>query len=339
MDEWLKRYLVCPQDKRPLSLTGDKLICPENHRYLVIDGVPVMLFDDGSPTHDYIGHSLEKVARIEAGEKIEDVVDLTENSAGEIDEFVKKELPYTCGNLYFSIQDKLARYPFPDLRLPDGAGKRFIDVGCNWGRWTIPAEQKGYRAVGIDPSLNAILAARRIARQNGVEPLFVVGDARFLPFAEGCFDVAFSFGVLQHLNKTSAKMSLGEMSRVVKSEGSIVVQMANKYGIRCLYHQARAGLREAREGVDCFYWTPAELVGTFTEHFGETNVSADCFFGLNIQKTDIDLMPFGHRMVIRSSEFLRGMSGKFKPLVKFADSLYLTSINKKEKRSAATSKG
>lgn len=339
MNEWLKDNLACPRDKKALTLNGNHLSCSKNHRYLVVDGIPVMLFDDGSPTHGYITQSLEKVARIEAGEKIENVVDLKENADGEIDDFVKKELPYTCGNLYFSIQDKLTRYPFPELRLPDGGGKRLLDIGCNWGRWTIPAEQKGYRAVGIDPSLNAALAARRIARQNGVEPLFIVGDARFLPFAEGCFDVAFSYSVIQHLNKANAKMSLGEMSRVVKSAGSVVVQMPNKYGIRCIYHQARMGFREGKEGADVFYWTPHELLLTFTEHFGETDLTVDCFFGLNIQRTDVDLMPIGHRMVIRSSEFLRGMSSKFAPLANVADSLYLTSINRKDKNSRAASTG
>jgi ubiquinone/menaquinone biosynthesis C-methylase UbiE/uncharacterized protein YbaR (Trm112 family) len=335
MNEWLKQHLVCPRDKKQLQLHEGRLSCPEDHTYAVVDGIPIMLVDDGSPTHGYIGQSMDLVARIDAGEKPEDVVDLSQNVDGDIDYFVKHELPYSSGNLYVAIKDKLTRYPLPELRLPDGDGKTFLDVGCNWGRWMIPAEQKGYRSVGIDPSLNSILAARRIARQHGFEPALVVGDARFLPFAEDSVDVAFSFGVLIHLNKANVRICLDEMSRVVRPGGVVAAQMANKYGIRCLYHQTRMGFRESREGVDCFYWTPAELVGTFTEAIGETEVAAECFFGLNIQKADMDLMPFTHKMLIRSSELMRGISGRFTPLIQVADSLYLTSINRKNNSPAA----
>ena len=53
------------------------------------------------------------------------------------------------------------------------------------------AAKKGYRAVGIDPSLGAVMAARRVARQLGLEIKCIVGDARFLPFglphSSACF--------------------------------------------------------------------------------------------------------------------------------------------------------
>jgi hypothetical protein len=45
-------------------------------------------------------------------------------------------------------------------------------------------QQRGYHAVGIDPSLGAIVAARRTARQLGVADAVCRGDARHLPFAE-----------------------------------------------------------------------------------------------------------------------------------------------------------
>ena len=86
-----------------------------------------------------------------------------------IDKSWQGEIPYTSGNLYFSIQNKLTRYPIPECRLPQGNGERLLDIGCNWGRWSIAAAQKGYRPVGIDPSLDAVLAARRVSRQLGVE--------------------------------------------------------------------------------------------------------------------------------------------------------------------------
>jgi hypothetical protein len=105
--------------------------------------------------------------------------------------------------------------------------------------------------------------------------------------------------------------------------------MPNKYGIRCLYQQVRLGFKDGKEGADVFYWTPEELRQTFTDHFGKTRLSADCYFGLCIQKTDLDLMPPKYRAVIHASEFFRGLSNYVGPLVGVADSLFVRSINQK----------
>src|SRR2546421_318531 len=78
---------------------------------------------------------------------------------------------------------ELDSYPIPELRLPAGDGRRLIDVGCSWGRWSIAAARKGYRVVGIDPSLGAIIAARRVSESLGLPIRYVVGDARYLPFS------------------------------------------------------------------------------------------------------------------------------------------------------------
>ena len=45
------------------------------------------------------------------------------------------------------------------LDLPRGP---LLDIGCSWGRWSLAAARKGYSVVGIDPSLGAVMAARRI---------------------------------------------------------------------------------------------------------------------------------------------------------------------------------
>lgn len=330
MNQWLKDNLACPQDKLKVKLEGNYLICPNDHRYLVVDDIPVMLFDDGNPTHGYLTRTLEKVARIENGERLEDVIVRRENEPDEIDDFVQTEVPYTCGTLYFSVQNRLNRYPFPELRLPQGNGERLLDVGCNWGRWTIPAARCGYQTVGIDPSLDAVLAGKRIAKQFGANAIFAVADARFLPFVDDAFDVGFSYGVLQHLRKVNVNTSFDELARVTKEGGKIVVQMPNKYGIRSFYHRAKRGFsEEAEEGGEVFYWSPAELINTFTEKFGKTEMSADCYFGLGIQKSDADLLPLPYKMIIHTSEILRGMSKKIPVVKKIADSVYLYSVNQK----------
>jgi ubiquinone/menaquinone biosynthesis C-methylase UbiE/uncharacterized protein YbaR (Trm112 family) len=327
MQEWLVKMLRCPQDGNELEHSVDHLVCMGGHRYLIVDGIPVMLFDDKDATHDYIPKTLKKVARIEGGETVETVVPIKENKPDEIDEYVAGILPYTCGNLYYPAMQGVDRYPFPELRIPDSAsGELFLDVGCNWGRWSIAAAMKGYRVVGIDPSLKAVQAAGRIARQLNQDAVFVAGDARCLPFISDAFDRVFSFGVFQHFSKDNTRIALDEISRVLKSGHESLVQMATSSGIRSRQQWRRRGYTEGEE-FDVRYWSPKELVETFESKLGETELFADSYFGLAVHRSDADLMPLRYKMIVHASDLLRRASLKIKPLAKVADGVYLRSIN------------
>ncbi len=326
MNEWLLTRLACPRDKQALEVSADRLICPDGHAYPVFDGIPVMLVDDVDVTHDYISKTLAKVSDPQTERS-------TQNGAsGEnhIDEFVQGEIPYTSGNLYFSVQNKLTRYPIPVTRMRPGSGERLLDIGCNWGRWSIAAAKKGYKPVGIDPNLDAVLAARRVSKQLGVVTDFVVGDARFLPFFEDSFDTVFSYGVFQHFSKDNVRTSFDEIARVLKAGGNTLIQMPNMYGIRQYQQYRRRGFTEG-EAFDVRYWTPSELMATFEKKFGKTTMTTDCYFGLGIQPSDTDMLPVHYRMIIHSSEFLRRISNVVTPLTKVADSVYLESVNQNKK--------
>jgi len=328
MNEWLRSHLVCPRDKKALEFSNNQLICSEKHIYPVFEEIPVMLVDDVETTHDYINRTFEKISQSQNQENGIDDSPPDSGSKNEIDEFVQGEVPYTSGTMYFSVQHKLTRYPIPETRLPQGKGERLLDIGCNWGRWSIAAAQKGYQPVGIDPSLDAVLAARRVSKQLGVETNFVVGDARFLPFAENAFDTVFSYGVFQHFSKENVKTSLDEIVRVLKPNGKTLIQMPNKYGIRQYQQHRRRGFTEG-EGFEVRYWTPRELMETFEKKFGATKMTTDCYLGLGIQASDVDLLPAHFKMVVYTSEVLRKISGVVKPLTKVADSVYLESVNQK----------
>ena len=120
-----------------------------------------------------------------------------------VDEHVLASLIKTHGNLYRGA--RLTRYPIPRFPLPEGAGRTLLDIGCNWGRWTIAASRAGWRTTGIDRAKKSVGAACRVAEQLGVDAEYVVGDARELPFGEGSFDAVFSYSVLQHLSKEDVR--------------------------------------------------------------------------------------------------------------------------------------
>jgi SAM-dependent methyltransferase/uncharacterized protein YbaR (Trm112 family) len=313
----LLQLLVCPRDHQALEEKEQHLLCPSGHRYPIVDGIPILLLSEAQQTHIEGARSLQVGA---SGASTSTPLPIP--PPGEIDPFVQNVIAATNGMLYIRLIGKVTDYPIPYLRLPPGGGKRFLEIGCNWGRWCVAAARMGYCPVGIDPSLKAIRAARRVAQQLGITAHYLVADGRYLPFADGTFDQVFSYSVLQHLSKENARLTLREVARALHSAGGFLVQMPNCFGIRCLYHQIRRGFHEGSD-FDVRYWTPWELASTFRTTFGSVRIVADGFFSLNPQISDVNLLPRKYRSVVYASEALRKISGVLSPLIYVADSLYV----------------
>lgn len=352
--ESLLERLACPRDFGPLSISqSNGLMCANGHEYRVIQGVPVLLDEQQDPTL-WVGRASVEAARGDAaldrllpGHYLE-TLGLSEaqraaiaelaRQGGSVDPVVAYMIGATNGILYENLIGKLHEYPIPEFLLPQSHGERLIDIGCNWGRWSIAAARKGYDVVGIDPSLGATLAASRVARQLGVSAHFVVADARALPFRPGSFDWAFSYSVLQHFARQNVVLALRQVRRVLTSSGSTLIQMAHRNGIRSLYHQARRRFREP-EGFEVRYWSLRDLKATFEAELGKAaEVRVDCFFGLGLQPADARFMPPAHRALLRASESLRRASRLVRGLHWAADSLYLRTASGRaeEMRGAGT---
>lgn len=300
--------LACPRDRGALAREGDELVCAEGHRFAVVDGIPVLLLADERPTHAACQVSLERT-----------------EAPAEPEAMVQDVIAATCGNLYRHLIGNVTEYPIPELRLPPGDGRLFLEVGCNWGRWCVSARRLGYRVVGVDPSLDAIRAARRVAEQLDVDVEYVVADARHLPFADASFDVVFSYSVFQHFAKADAVTSFAELGRVLSPGGLSLVQMANVWGARSLWNQLRERrFREPRTLFDVRYWSPRELEHEFSRTVGRTTLAVDGYLTLNPQPADLPLLPRRYRALVRTSEALRRLSGRL-PFMRYAaDSLYVT---------------
>ena len=234
-----------------------------------------------------------------------------------VDEYVRQAIVKTHGNLY--RRARLTRYPIPVFPFGPGNGRSLVDIGCNWGRWTIAASRAGYRATGIDLSKKALAAARRIAAQLGADADYVVGDARRLSFPDDSFDVVFSYSVLQHLPKDDVRLVVKELGRVLKPGGQALIEMPNARGVLNLVRQAARGFSEGAGG-DVRYWTPAELRETFAG-LGSVDLLADGFLTINPQLSDLDLLPPAARLVVRVSDVLRRASLRAPVLVGIADSV------------------
>lgn len=343
LENWYLENLVCPQDKTELRYSNNCLVSKSGHHYPIINGIPIMLLDNVKQTIELAHHSLKSFNNNEdedpyfintLGISDQEKERLRQHIGSKkelkdfvVDPIVQFLIAATNGILYKDSIGTLTHYPIPNLRLPkvDGEQKQLLDIGCSWGRWCISGSQKKYICIGIDPSLGAVLAGQRIAQKLGLNIKFVVGDARYLPFKESIFDQVFCYSVIQHFSKNDAKQTLTEINRVLKVNGQSLIQMPNRWGIRSLQHQIKRGFKEG-ESFDVRYWGIKELNDCFTKEIGESQIDIDGFFGLGIQKSDLNLLHQKYRIVVRISETLRSLSQVIPSLKYIADSVYIKSI-------------
>jgi SAM-dependent methyltransferase len=319
VDPRILDLVVCPRDQLRLEPGEGSLVCANGHEYAVLGGLPILLVSDSTPTHAEATFSLNAARLHEMPEYGVTPTGLT------VDPWVNEAIAATNGMLYLPVQGKLTEYPIPAIRLPRGHGQLLLEIGCNWGRWCIAAAQAGYRPVGIDPSLNGVLAARRVTQQLGIDACFAVADGRYLPFRTGTFDQVFSYSVLQHLSKPDVCEILKDVARVLRPGGRSLIQMANMFGVRCLYHQGRRGFRSTH-GFEVRYWSPGELKETFTRLIGPSGLSIDGFFSLDPQLSDLRFLPPSYKAIVYASEILRRVGTAVPALKMVADSLYVESV-------------
>ena len=319
--EHLINLLACPVDLSPLLLSKGTLVCQKGHEYPIVDDIPVLLIREDPPNHGAFKATWERLSSPQRAN-----TDPIKTAGGaEIDPYVQGAIVHTCGLLYTNLLGRLARYPIPDIPF-DQAGSEdiLLDIGCNWGRWSVSAARLGYKVIGIDPSIESLLAARRVASQLGVEAAFLVADARRLPLRSNMITRVWSYSVLQHFAKDDARKAIAEVGRVLKPSGTVKIQMPNRLGLRNLYHQIRRGFRSPTN-FEVRYWGISELEAAFSATIGPSITTVDGFFSLNPQKSDLDLLPWHYRLVVELSDLLRRAGSRVPAIKQFADSVFVES--------------
>jgi len=100
-----------------------------------------------------------------------------------------------------------------------GKGALLLDVGCGTGRWLRRCGQRGLSAVGVDQSLAMLHLARQRAT---LSPLFA-GEIQNLPFLDESFDCVSAVTVVQHIPPERQEQALGEMVRVLRPDGYLIL--------------------------------------------------------------------------------------------------------------------
>ena len=135
-------------------------------------------------------------------------------------------------------------------------GESVLDVGCGTGSLAIAAKRRvgvAGEVCGLDASAPMIARARNKARKAGLELNFQSGVAEALPFPDSRFDVVLNTVMLHHLPRTARQECVGEMRRVLKPGGRLLVIEfggAAPHGRGPIAHLHRHGQIKPRELVE-----------------------------------------------------------------------------------------
>jgi SAM-dependent methyltransferase/uncharacterized protein YbaR (Trm112 family) len=337
MDRWLLQLLRCPRDYSPIRAESGRLVCDHGHRYPVIHGVPVFLLAEEAQTIEIATASLRATETVIGDPLCIDTLGLSEaekrgierdwSKRTKIDPVISYLVGATSGLGYVDLIGNLESYPIPEIPIDNGNGQLLLDIGSNWGRWSVSAARKGWRVIGIDPSLGAILAARRAFSQMSLNISWVCGDARFLPFKDASFGCVFSYSVIQHFSEKNAESALSEIHRVLCRGGFAKIQMANKGGLRSMYWRGRRRGHDT-DNFRVRYWSLRSLRDVFERKIGPTTLVAEAFGGLGLLTEDRDYVSITTRVLISISLLLKEISKVVHRLIHFADSVYVVSIKK-----------
>jgi ubiquinone/menaquinone biosynthesis C-methylase UbiE len=108
-------------------------------------------------------------------------------------------------------------------------GEQILEIGCGGGFSSVALAQRGYFVQAMDSVADMLNSTRESVARAGVSSsvLTSLGDAHSLAFPNNVFGLVLAIGVMPYLH--SPKKALGEMARVLKPDGFLLVTAGNRW--------------------------------------------------------------------------------------------------------------
>ncbi len=116
-------------------------------------------------------------------------------------------------------------FPFHEV----APGAKVLEIGCGMGTMASLWARHGADVTAVDLNPTAIAQTRRRFELSGLTGTIQQADARQLPFDDGTFDYAWSWGVLHH--SPDIEQSVAEMMRVLKPGGGFGLMLYHRQGL------------------------------------------------------------------------------------------------------------
>lgn len=118
-------------------------------------------------------------------------------------------------------------------RIPNGRGRRALELGCGAGHAAAAMARRGFEVMATDLVEEMAQLAREAASQASPGKVRVAcADAGSLPFASGSFDCVLAIAILEWVR--SPELALAEIRRVLKPGGYVVLSATNVWGLQRL---------------------------------------------------------------------------------------------------------
>jgi tellurite methyltransferase len=105
------------------------------------------------------------------------------------------------------------------------AGGHVLDVGCGAGRHVLYLGGQGFKVAGMDISPTGVEQCRALCAERQIEFDGRVSDMNKLPWPDGTFDAVLSTATIHHNLRAGILESLGEIRRVLKPGGLLLVDL------------------------------------------------------------------------------------------------------------------
>lgn len=187
--------------------------------------------------------------------------------------------------------------------------KMLLEIGVGAGTDHLQWARAGAICHGVDLTEAAIATARRHLAHYGLESNLQRCDAEKLPFADGTFDIVYSWGVIHH--SESPEKIVAEVRRVLRPGGAFIGMFYHRRSLVGLKWWIKFGLlkgRPFRSLGDCLYHH-MESIGTKTYELRELS---RLFFDFSRVEIAPHLTPYDLNMLPRwMTNWLPAFAGFF----------------------------